>query len=76
MLYTTNTDTPGIIGILGNAMADNGVNIANFTLGRSEAGGEAIALLYLDTPITEKIRKNVLQTGVFNQVSALEFEVQ
>ena len=76
MLYTTNTDTPGIIGILGNTMAENGVNIANFTLGRSEAGGEAIALLYLDTPITEKIRNNVLQTGVFNQVSALEFEVQ
>ena len=76
MLYTTNTDTPGIIGILGNTMAENGVNIANFTLGRSEAGGEAIALLYLDTPITEKIRSNVLKTGVFNQVRALEFEVQ
>ena len=75
MLYTTNTDTPGIIGILGNTMAENGVNIANFTLGRSAAGGEAIALLYLDTPITEKIRNNVLKTGVFNQVSALEFEV-
>ena len=75
MLYTTNTDTPGIIGILGNTMAENGVNIANFTLGRSEAGGEAIALLYLDTPITEKIRNNISKTGVFNQVSALEFEV-
>ena len=75
MLYSTKTDTPGIIGILGNTMAENGVNIANFTLGRSEAGGEAIALLYLDTPITEKIRNNVLKTGVFNQVNALEFEV-
>lgn len=75
MLYTTNTDTPGIIGILGKTMAENDVNIANFTLGRSKVGGEAIALLYLDTPISEYIKNNILDTGVFNQVTALEFEI-
>jgi D-3-phosphoglycerate dehydrogenase len=48
MLYTTNEDVPGIIGLLGNTMGKSGVNIANFTLGRSEVGGEAIALLYID----------------------------
>ena len=76
MLYTTNTDTPGIIGILGKTMAENGVNIANFTLGRAKAGGEAIALLYADLPITKEITNNVLKTGVFNQVKALNFEVE
>ena len=76
MLYTTNTDTPGIIGILGKTMAENGVNIANFTLGRAKAGGEAIALLYADLPITKEITNNVLKTGVFNQVKALSFEVE
>ena len=76
MLYTTNTDTPGIIGILGKTMSDNGVNIANFTLGRVNAGGEAIALLYADLPITEEIAHNVLKTGVFNQVRALNFDVE
>ncbi len=76
MLYTTNTDTPGIIGILGKTMSDNGVNIANFTLGRASAGGEAIALLYADLPITEEIAHNVLKTGVFNQVRALNFDVE
>ena len=75
MLYTTNVDTPGIIGVLGKTMAENGVNIANFTLGRSKVGGEAIALLYLDTPITNEIRNILLSTGVFNQVRALEFDV-
>ena len=39
MLYTTNDDIPGIIGTLGQTMGENGVNIANFTLGRSAAGG-------------------------------------
>ena len=51
MLYTTNRDEPGIIGVLGRTMGENGVNIANFTLGRAEAGGEAIALLYVDEPV-------------------------
>jgi D-3-phosphoglycerate dehydrogenase len=51
MLYTTNEDVPGIIGTLGQTMGENGVNIANFTLGRAAAGGEAIALLYVEKPL-------------------------
>ncbi|MCB1349348.1 MAG: phosphoglycerate dehydrogenase, partial [Maritimibacter sp.] len=35
MLYTTNKDVPGIIGALGATMGAHGVNIANFTLGRT-----------------------------------------
>jgi hypothetical protein len=34
MVYTTNTDAPGIIGILGTTLGKHGVNIANFQLGR------------------------------------------
>ncbi|MEM7319997.1 MAG: phosphoglycerate dehydrogenase, partial [Pseudomonadota bacterium] len=56
MLYTTNEDVPGIIGALGQTMGENGVNIANFTLGRAEAGGEAIALLYVDEPVPAEAR--------------------
>ncbi|MEO1563546.1 MAG: phosphoglycerate dehydrogenase, partial [Pseudomonadota bacterium] len=48
MLYTTNKDVPGIIGTLGTTLGAHGVNIANFTLGRDDVGGDAIALLYLD----------------------------
>jgi len=75
MLYTTNIDTPGIIGILGQMLAENDVNIANFTLGRSEIGGEAIALLYLDAPLIDEVKGKLLKTGVFNQVNVLEFDV-
>jgi len=45
MIYTTNDDTPGYIGALGMELGTLGVNIATFALGRSEKGGEAIALL-------------------------------
>ncbi|WP_299147476.1 phosphoglycerate dehydrogenase [uncultured Tateyamaria sp.] len=75
MLYTTNEDVPGIIGLLGNTMGKNGVNIANFTLGRAAEGGEAIALLYVDHPIPGDVLKTLDGTGMFTQVKPLEFDV-
>ena len=75
MLYTTNEDVPGIIGLLGNTMGKNGVNIANFTLGRSEIGGEAIALLYIDHPVAPEVLTTLEGTGMFQQVKPLVFDV-
>ena len=75
MLYTTNSDMPGIIGTLGQTMGENGVNIANFTLGRAAAGGEAIALLYLDAQPDETVLQKLKDTGMFGQVKSLEFDV-
>ena len=74
MLYTTNDDVPGIIGLLGMTMGKNNVNIANFTLGRSGVGQDAIAILYLDQAIDPKVLQTLESTGMFSQVKALEFE--
>ncbi|TGD44636.1 phosphoglycerate dehydrogenase [Pseudotabrizicola sediminis] len=74
MLYTTNEDVPGIIGLLGMTLGKNGVNIANFTLGRSSIGQDAIALLYLDQPINPKVVETLDSTGMFLQVKPLVFE--
>ena len=73
MLYTTNEDVPGIIGLLGMTMGKNGVNIANFTLGRSGVGQDAIALLYLDQQIDPKVVDTLESTGLFQQVKSLHF---
>ncbi|MCM2562830.1 phosphoglycerate dehydrogenase [Lutimaribacter sp. EGI FJ00015] len=75
MLYTTNEDVPGIIGALGRTMGENGVNIANFTLGRAAAGGEAIALLYLDGEPSASVLDALQETGLFRQIKPLEFDV-
>ena len=75
MVYTTNEDVPGIIGALGSTMGENGVNIANFTLGRSGPKGEAIALLYVDEPVPPKALDALRNTGLFRQVKALTFDV-
>ena len=53
MLYITNKDTPGLIGAVGSRMAESGINIANFHLGRLAAGGDAIAFLEIDSAVSE-----------------------
>ena len=75
MLYTTNEDVPGIIGLLGQTMGENKVNIANFTLGRSEVGGEAIALLYIDHAVAPEVIAALEATDMFTQVKRLAFDV-
>ncbi len=75
MLYTTNKDVPGIIGTLGATLGAGGVNIANFTLGRKEVGGDAIALLYVDAPVPEPVLRSLSKTGMFQSVKPLEFAV-
>ena len=75
MLYTTNEDVPGIIGTLGQTMGENGVNIANFTLGRAAAGGEAIALLYVDDEVPADVIAKLDATGMFQQIRHLQFDV-
>ncbi|RME96998.1 MAG: phosphoglycerate dehydrogenase [Alphaproteobacteria bacterium] len=67
MLYTTNADKPGFIGALGTLFGQNGVNVATFNLGRDKPGGNAIALIEVDEPVSD---------GVLAQVRALEHVVQ
>ncbi len=75
MLYTRNKDVPGVIGALGTTLGDLGVNIANFTLGRTKQGDDAIAILYLDDPLSAEVLATLKNTGKFLQVKPMRFEV-
>ncbi len=75
MLYTTNSDAPGIIGMLGTTLGKAGVNIANFQLGRDTRGGNAIALLYLDALIPDDVLSVVASQPEIEQAKSLEFEI-
>ncbi|MGP2494081.1 phosphoglycerate dehydrogenase [Mesorhizobium sp. PUT5] len=75
MLYTTNADAPGIIGLLGTVCGENGVNIANFQLGRDRPGGNAIALLYLDAPFPEDVLAKVRAHQAIDSAKRLQFDV-
>ena len=75
MLYTTNRDVPGIIGALGGILGRNGVNIANFTLGRADVGEEALALLYVDEPVPAPVLEELEATEFFRMIRPLSFDV-
>lgn len=75
MLYTTNPDAPGIIGLLGSICGRNNVNIANFQLGRNRPGGDAIALLYLDAPFPEAVLAELRADPKIHSAKPLRFDV-
>ncbi|MDF1779247.1 MAG: phosphoglycerate dehydrogenase [Rhizobiaceae bacterium] len=76
MVYTTNDDAPGIIGLLGTVFGEAGVNIANFSLGRNHAGGDAIALLYVDERVDEKVLDKLRSNKDIKSAKSLVFDVQ
>jgi D-3-phosphoglycerate dehydrogenase len=75
MVYTTNEDKPGFIGLLGTIFGKAGVNIANFQLGRDRPGGNAIALLYVDGPVDKKVLDELQSHEQVKSAKALEFNV-
>jgi D-3-phosphoglycerate dehydrogenase len=75
MLYTTNKDEPGIIGELGSLCGRNNINIANFHLGRNEKGGDAIAILYLDEPLSEGVMEEIRGLKKIGQAKLLSFDI-
>ncbi|ORE94937.1 phosphoglycerate dehydrogenase [Aurantimonas sp. 22II-16-19i] len=75
MVYTTNNDAPGIIGLLGTTFGNAGVNIANFQLGRNRPGGDAIALLYVDSPVPEDVLDAVRAHQAIASAKPLTFDV-
>lgn len=55
MLYIVNEDAPGFIGRIGTLLGENSINIGTFNLGRLAAGGEAVLLLSVDTPVPAEV---------------------
>lgn len=58
LLLFYHRDVPGLIGFIGTIFGKHGVNIAQMTVGRRQPGGEAIAVLNLDShPPEEALRE-------------------
>ena len=58
LLVCRNLDVPGVIGKIGTILGEQGVNIANFALGRERAGKKpvmALAVVQVDAPVSTKV---------------------
>ena len=73
MLYVVNEDAPGFIGRIGTLLGENAINIGTFNLGRRAAGGEAVLLLSLDSPIPAGVLEQARKLPGVKTVKALKF---
>jgi len=62
LLVSRNWDVPGVIGRIGTILGQQGVNIANFALGRERLGSnlagkpvKALAVVQVDEPVSESV---------------------
>ncbi len=53
MIMFKNSDVPGVIGSIGSVLANNNVNIADFSLARNDKN-EALAVILVDNAVSEK----------------------
>ncbi|MBW8707689.1 MAG: phosphoglycerate dehydrogenase [Alphaproteobacteria bacterium] len=73
MFYIVNEDKPGFIGKLGTILGDAKVNIANFTLGRSAPGQDAIALIEVDGRVPDEVAAAVARLPQVKHAKPLAF---
>jgi D-3-phosphoglycerate dehydrogenase len=73
MLYVTNQDKPGFIGRFGGLLAQSGINIATFNLGRAAPGGDAICLVSVDEDVPESVLREVRTLPLVMQAATLTF---
>ena len=56
MIYT---DRPGIVAIYGREFGDAGINIAGMQISRRSAGGQALSVLTVDSPVPDGLLDSV-----------------
>ena len=73
MLYVRNHDKPGFIGRLGTVLGEAGVNIGTFNLGREEEGGNAIAFVAIDAPVSVQVLEAIAAIPQVKRVRPVHF---
>ncbi len=80
LLYSKNDDVPGVIGYLGTLLGKNGINIANFALGRQEDSASipgqaltAISIIETDQPVPDSVLSQILEHSALQVVRRVAF---
>ncbi len=73
MVYLTNEDKPGLIGVVASILGEAGINIATFNLGRNEPGGDALGLIGVDSPVPDEVLARLRAKAAVIKVRRLSF---
>ena len=72
MIILTYKDTPGVIGAVGNAIGEAGINIAHMAVGR--ANGKAAMLLTIDQDVPEEVVKKIGEKVGVEEIKYIRLE--
>jgi len=53
------TDRPGIVAVYGKEFGDAGINIAGMQIARRSAGGQALSIITVDSPVPDEVLERV-----------------
>jgi D-3-phosphoglycerate dehydrogenase len=73
MIYVTNQDKPGFIGRFASTLGDAGINIATMHFGREAPGGNAIALVHIDSVAPDDVLAKITKLPLVQRVKPLVF---
>ena len=79
LMYAKNDDVPGVIGYFGTVLGKNGVNIANFALGREERASKsskpltAISIVETDEPVSDSLITQLFENKAVKVVHRVNF---
>lgn len=83
LMYSKSEDVPGVIGYLGTVLGRNGINIANFALGREELATSverkpsepltAISIVETDQPVNDPVIAQLFEHKAFKFVRRVAF---
>jgi D-3-phosphoglycerate dehydrogenase len=59
MLVMSNNDKPGVIGNIGTLLGKHGINIAWMHFGRDYAGGTAMSVVCIDSPVDDELMEEI-----------------
>lgn len=72
MLFLGNQDVPGVVGHMGNLLAEDGINISDMALGRKKQGGEAIMVFNIDAPLSDETLEKILSKDFVHWVKQVK----
>ena len=74
LLISEHLEGPGIIGRVGMAVGDAGINISFIQLGRQARGGTGLMVLGLDDPVTSDLLESMHQLPSIRNTRAISFK--
>ncbi len=73
LTFLKNEDVPGVIGYVGAVLGGSGVNIATFSLGRRQAGADAVSVIETDVPVPPGVLAQLLENPAVKLARPVKF---